>query len=83
MSEIVEVPFEGKARDKAVLLLAATKELDLPADVVQASTGMFLAPAEVVDQAFGPPGKPVEESAAKKAPAKKSAAKKSTQKPQE
>jgi len=76
MSERVEVPFEGKASEKATLLLAAAEELDLPADVVQTGTGVFLVPAEVEKQAFGERREDKSESTAKKAAAKKAAPKK-------
>lgn len=73
MSELVEVPFEGKAADKAVLLLAAAEELDLPASVIQTKTGAFLVPGEVEEKAFSE-----RKSDSDKKPAKKAAAKKST-----
>lgn len=84
MSESVEVPFEGKAGDKAVLLLAAAEELGLPAGVVRTGLGKFIVPQDVHDKAFG--DRPKEKSTdsetdsapAKKAPAKKTAAKKTT-----
>lgn len=53
MSELVEVPFDGQAGDKATLLLAAAEELDLPASVVRTGNGKFLVPAEVEKKAFG------------------------------
>ena len=75
MSELVKVPYEGKASDKAVLLLAAAQELGVDSRVVQAQSGHFLVPAEVADQAFAPPKE--EKPAVKKTAAKKSTPKKS------
>lgn len=49
----IKVPFEGEASDRAVLLLAAAEELNLPASVVRTSLGGFLVPEEVEDKAFG------------------------------
>lgn len=54
MSEYVEVPFEGKAAEKAVLLLAAAEELGVGQDSVRTVTGAFLVPAEVNEKAFAP-----------------------------
>lgn len=74
MSDAVEVPFEGEAREKAILLLAAAAELGLDSSVVQSQSGGFLVPAEVEKQAF-------HREEAPKEPAKKAAAaKKSTPK---
>lgn len=53
MSE-VEVPYEGKAAEKATLLLAAAEELGVGQEVIKTRTGMFVAPAEVVEKAFAP-----------------------------
>lgn len=51
--EMTKVPFEGKASDKATLLLAAAQEMDLPADVVKVTDGAFVVPSEVANKAFG------------------------------
>lgn len=51
MSEYVEVPFEGKAEEKATLLLAAAEEKGLGASVVQTRTGAFYVPKEVAEAA--------------------------------
>ena len=94
MSETVHVPFEGNAREKAILLLAAAEGLGLGKGVVRTSRTAFVVPSEVNEKAFGKgtakkaAAAPAKKAAAKKAPAKKSAskrsaAKKSTQKPQE
>lgn len=77
MSELVEVPFEGKAGDKATLLLAAAEELELPASVIRTKQGAFLVPEEVEKKAFGA-RKSDDEGDKQKAAAKKTAAKKST-----
>ena len=53
MSEYVEVPFEGKAQDKSILLLAAAEDLGQEPGVVQTRTGGFYVPKEVADKAFG------------------------------
>jgi hypothetical protein len=47
------VPFEGEARDRAVLLLEAAEKKDLPASSVQTTLGGFLVPEEVEQEAFG------------------------------
>jgi topoisomerase IA-like protein len=92
VSEYIEVPFAGEARDRAVLLLAAAEDLDLDQQaVVQTRTGAFYVPQEVAEKAGlyeSDEPAPAKKAAAKKAPAKKStakksAAKKSTAKPQE
>lgn len=47
---------EGLSPDNATLLLAAAEELGHPASVVETNTdgvGSFIAPAEVVEKAFG------------------------------
>lgn len=72
MTDSVEVPFDGEAEDKAVLLLAAAEELDLDASVVQTTAGAFLVPQEVHDQAFGPrDDDPSKKPATKRAATKK------------
>lgn len=45
------VPFDGQARERAIALLAAAEDLDLPARVVETRTGAFYAPAEVIEKA--------------------------------
>lgn len=79
MSDTVEVPFEGKAGEKATLLLAAAEELDLPASVIRTGNGKFLVPAEVEKKAFDSRSGDDKQ----KAPAKKAAAKKSDSKDKE
>lgn len=54
MSDYVTVPFEGKAAEKATLLLAAAEELGVGQEVVQTRTGGFYVPSEVNDRAFAP-----------------------------
>lgn len=78
MSELVEVPFDGQAGDKATLLLAAAEELDLPASVVRTGSGKFLVPAEVEKKAFGE-RKSSDKGTAKKAASSKSASDKKDQ----
>ena len=68
----VDVPFEGKAAEKAVLLLDAAETLGLDASVVRTYPGGFSVPEEVEKKAFGKQDAPP--------PAKKAAAKKSTTK---
>lgn len=63
----VEVPFEGKSYEKAVLLLAAAEELGLDPSVVQTSSGMFLVPEEVEKKAFSEEPKVAKKSTPKKA----------------
>ena len=72
--ETKKVPFEGKASDKAVLLLAAAEELGLDPSVVQTRAGHFLVPAEVEKKAFA--SRDDDKPAAKKTAAKKTTAKK-------
>ena len=66
--ENIEVPFEGDAQDKAVLLMEAAQSLDLPKQVVRTGNGVFIVPKEVHDKAFGKSGA---KKTAAKAPAKK------------
>jgi hypothetical protein len=80
MSEVF-VPFEGKARDKAVLLLAAAEEKGEPGSVVRSTEGGFYAPQEIVNAAgLGESGDTSSEEEAPKRTTKKAAAKKSTRK---
>lgn len=53
MSEPVEVEFNDKNQENAVLLLAAAEDLGLDASVIQTTEGKFLVPQEVYDKAFG------------------------------
>lgn len=83
-NEMVEVPFEGEASDRAVLLLEAAEKAGLDQSVVRTRDGGFYVPAEVASAAgFGEDGekKAPKKRAAKKAPAKKAAAKKAAPKP--
>lgn len=41
----------GRGRDKAVLLLAAAEDLELPSRVVRTQTGGYLVPEEVAEAA--------------------------------
>lgn len=66
----VSVPFDNKASDNAVLLLAAAEELGLGAGVVKTSEGAFEVPQEVYDKAFGSP-EPAKKTATKRAAKKK------------
>lgn len=75
MSEKVKVPFNGKASENAVLLLAAAEQLDLDPSVVETTSGAYLVPQEVKDKAFEE-----KKSEDTKAPAKKAAAKKAAPK---
>jgi len=76
MSDTVEVPFEGKAGEKATLLLAAAEELGLPPSVVKVQGGQFAVPAEVEKKAFGSrKSESDDQQPPKKAAAKKSASK--------
>jgi hypothetical protein len=88
VSEHVEVPFEGQAKDRAILLLAAAEDLGKDPQAIQTRTGSFYVDPEVAEKAGlstrksdaeDDSEKPSEE---KPAP-KKRAAKKSTSKPQE
>lgn len=75
----VEVPYEGKAKDKAILLLAAAEDLGLEPGVVRTNgAGAFHAPEEVVNKAFGDKstGEATKKATSKKTAAKKAAAKK-------
>jgi len=47
----VEIPFEGKAGEKAVLLLAAATSLGLPAAEVKTIGGGFRVPREIAEEA--------------------------------
>lgn len=82
MSEYIEVPFEGKASEKATLLLAAAEELGLGAGVVRTVTGGFSVPVEVEKQAFTPREVSTGNSEEEK-PAKRAAKKSTTKKAQE
>lgn len=83
----VEVPFDDKTADNAVLLLAAAEELGLGPEVVRTSEGAFVVPEEVRDKAFAPsessepePESSVTEPPPVKKPAKKAPAKKAAKK---
>lgn len=85
MSEYVEVPFEGKAQERAILLLAAAEDLELDQQaVVQTRTGAFYVPSEVAEKAGLASSKSdesegdSEEQSEEKPKARKRAAKKST-----
>ena len=65
MSDEVEVPFDSKPSDQAVLLLAAAEDLGLDADVVKTYEGGFLVPAEVHDKAYPPKKKASKKSESK------------------
>jgi hypothetical protein len=65
----VEVPFDDKTSDNAVLLLAAAEELGLGPEAVKTNEGAFIVPQEVADKAF-------RKEPDKKAPTKKATAKK-------
>jgi hypothetical protein len=52
-NEPTQVPFDGEAGDRAVLLLEAAQSLELEPYVVVASHDHFSAPHEVVEKAFG------------------------------
>ena len=88
MSEYVEVPFGGEARDRAILLLAAAEDLGKDPQAVQTRTGSFYVDSEVAEKAGLSTRKsddadPSEEPSEDKPAPKKRAAKKSTSKPQE
>lgn len=68
MTDTATVPFDEKASDNAVLLLAAAEELGLGAGAVKTAEGSFVVPQEVYDRAFGEPAK---KTAAKKTAKKK------------
>lgn len=82
MSEYIEVPFEGNAQDKAVLLLAAAEELGVGQEVVQTRTGAFYVPSEVNEKAFGVSTRQSSEESAEEKP-KRTAKKSSPRKTQE
>ena len=66
--ELVEVPFGEKPSETAVLLLAAAEELDLGADEVRTTTGAFIVPKKIADQAgFGEKKQPAKKAAKKTA----------------
>lgn len=80
-----DVEIEGRGSDKAILLLAAAKDLGLdPKVVVRTTSTGYIVPEEVAKQAEKPTESPKKEAAkktaAKKAPAKKTAAKKTAPK---
>lgn len=64
MSEQVDVPFDDKPSDQAVLLLAAAEDLGLDPSVVRTTEGGFSAPKEVHDKAY-PPKKTAKKSESK------------------
>lgn len=54
MSDEVDVPFDDKTSDNAVLLLAAAEDLGLDPAVVRTYEGGFTVPKEVHEKAFPP-----------------------------
>ena len=73
-----DVQIEGRSADKATLLLAAAEELGLDASVVRTTSGGYIVPEDVADEAglSEDKPKPVKKTAAKKTTVKKTAAKK-------
>ena len=51
MTAEVEVPFGDSASDTATLLLAAVEELDREPSEVRTTSGAFLVPQDIADQA--------------------------------
>jgi hypothetical protein len=62
-SELVEVPFEGNAEEKAILLLAAAEENGDDASVVRTSSGAFIVPKSLADKAGVQGGKDLSKKA--------------------
>jgi hypothetical protein len=52
MSDRVEIPFDKKPGDQAVLLLAAAEDLGLDASEVRTYEGGFIVSQEIKDKAY-------------------------------